>query len=56
MTIINKGKLYKTAGWTLVVIGFYLVGMGVVNDGDDETIIFNRDDGVIDAEFTIIDY
>jgi hypothetical protein len=53
MTIVDKGRLLKTVGWTAIVAGVYAVYLGNMYDG-----IFTRirpDDNVIDAEFTVID-
>jgi hypothetical protein len=52
----NRGKILKTVGWTAIGIGFYLVGLGVVYDG--EAVHINpkqNDDNIIDVDFTIIE-
>lgn len=55
MTIVNKGKLLKTAGWITVGVGFYLVTWGtMIDDSDGDDIHFNPkppDDSIIEAEW-----
>lgn len=53
MTIINKGKLYKTVGWLTVGAGLYLITVGHFLDGED-IAYFNPtpdDDNIIEAEW-----
>ena len=53
LLVIDKGRLLKTAGWTAIGLGLYLITVGTSYDGDFTTR--QPDDGVIDADFTIID-
>jgi hypothetical protein len=53
---INRGKFLQTVGWTTVVLGLYLVGVGIRYNGESEHIKPRKTgDNVIDAEFTIIE-
>lgn len=53
---IDKGKFLRTVGWTTVGIGLYLVGVGISYGSDSTYANYRRpDDGVIDAEFTIVE-
>jgi hypothetical protein len=49
---IDKNKLLKTIGWTSVGVGLYLIGISTKYDNATERV--RPDDGIIDAEFTII--
>jgi hypothetical protein len=49
MTIMDKGQLLKTAGWTAIVVGAYAVYLGSMYDGVSTRI--RPDDNVIDAEW-----
>lgn len=53
MTIVNKGKLLKTAGWITVGVGLYLITVGTFLDEGD-VAYFNPtppDDNIIEAEW-----
>lgn len=50
---IDKGKILKTVGWTTVGFGLYLVGLSIRYEGES-TGYSKPDDGIIDAEFIII--
>lgn len=42
--------LWRTAGYITIGLGLYMIYRG-----SDDTVIFERDDNILDAEFTIID-
>jgi hypothetical protein len=50
---IDRNKILRTIGWTSIGVGLFLISISL----DSEPVInstMNRD-GVIDADFTIID-
>jgi hypothetical protein len=50
----DKPKILKTIGWSAVALGLYLITYGTTYEGGFSSIR-PEDDGVLDAEFTIIE-
>ena len=52
---IDKSTFLKTIGWTAVGLGAYMIGLGVKYDDSVHINPKQPDDGIIDAEFTIVE-
>jgi hypothetical protein len=52
---IDKGKILKTIGWSAIGVGLYLVTLGTTYESESIFRSSRPDDGIIDADFTIIE-
>lgn len=50
---LDKNLLLRTAGWSVIVAGVYMVYLGSMYD--DVVTRIRPDDDVIDAEFTVVE-
>ena len=50
---LDKNLLLRTAGWSAIVFGAYMVYLGSMYD--DVVTRIRPDDDVIDAEFTVVE-
>ena len=50
---LDKKLLLRTAGWSAIVVGAYMIYLGGMYD--DVVARIRPDDDVIDAEFTVVE-
>lgn len=53
--VVDRSKLLKTVGWTLISIGLYMVAVGNDISPGEFTNTRQPDDDIIDAVFTVVD-